>query len=155
MEKTAEMKRLELDVNSDPSLKAKLYKTVDRLAGEGQAKSSGELFEKAAAELGYQISTAELERFYAEMQEIGPDELEQAAGGYGDPGAIFNGTSCWKDYECLAIYKTKLTDDKGHDIECLTAWHCYLATLHTKVDEDKSDYEENCFTDYYCVFIDN
>lgn len=81
MTKSEEMKRLEADMASDKELREKFNKTVDRLAGEKTAQSDGELFAKAAQELGYNITAADFERLDAEKAEISADELEQVGEG--------------------------------------------------------------------------
>ena len=39
-------------------------------------------------------------------------------------------------------------DEKGHDGACLTAWHCYAATLHSDT-ESKS---VSCWKNYLCFY---
>ena len=68
MTKSEEMKRLEADMASDKELYEKFNKTVDRIAGEKTAQSDGELFAKAAQELGYNIKAADFERLDAEKR---------------------------------------------------------------------------------------
>ena len=79
MTKSEELKRLEAAMASDKELGKKFYETVDRIATENDQQSDGELFAKAAAELGYSITAADFERLDAEREEIGPEELEKAA----------------------------------------------------------------------------
>ena len=81
---------------------------------------------KAAAELGYSISAADLERSAAEIQELDLDELENVAGGVS-------------------------TDEDGNDTFCITAWHCFTAALHT---EAKSK-DAACWSDYKCIVWSN
>ena len=69
---------------SDKELRKKFCKTVDRIAGEKTVQSDGELFAKAAEELGYNITAADFEWLDAEMEEVSADELKQVAGGVGD-----------------------------------------------------------------------
>ena len=152
MKKTDEMLRLEKDLADSPELKGRLYSALDRIAGEGSAKTDGELFEKAAAELGYQISAAELERFDAEREEIDIDEMEQVAGG--EEGLD---NPCLTNYECtIADRNPEFEDEKGHMEWCMTAWHCLATTLHTA--ENKHDNitcwsNYNCMVGYYCEYV--
>ena len=81
---------------------------------------------RAAAALGYTLTLEELERSVAEMQELDPDELDTAAGG-------------------------KATDEKGHDAACITAWHCFIVTLHTEAKEKRVA----CWSDYTCLDLYN
>ena len=126
MQKSEGMKRLEADMASDKELREKFSKTIDRLAGEKTAQNDGELFAKAAQELGYSITAADFEKLDAEREEVSADELEQVAGGGSE-------------------------DDKGHDNWCFTAWHCFAATLHTST-ETKS---VACWKDYGCYIVNN
>ena len=127
MVKTEEMRRMEEDMNSSAELREKLDAAVKRIVGEGQIGSDGELFEKAAAELGYKITAAELERFAAEQEEIDPEELEQAAGG-------------------------KMNEDgDGHDAWCVFGYHCYTALVHTTPNEKNE--VTTCWKDYRCGFV--
>ena len=126
MTKTEEMKRLEADMASDKELNEKFYKNVDSTAGEKTAQSDGELFAKAAAKLGYNITAADFEKLDAEREEVSADDLEQVAGGGSE-------------------------DDKGHDNWCVTLWHCFTVTAHTST-ETKS---VACWKDYGCYIVNN
>ena len=87
-------------------------------------KCDGEVLVWAAAALGYTISLEELERLAAAAQELDPDEMN-AAGGVFDCGV----------------------EEKGHELICLTAWHCFTVTMHT---ETKHQYAA-CWKDYACA----
>ena len=126
MTKTEEMKRLEAAMASDKELREKFSKTVDRIATEKTVQSDGDLFAKAAQELGYNITAADFEKLDAEREEVSADELEQVAGGGSE-------------------------DDKGHDQWCFTAWHCFTATLHTSTETKWV----SCWKDYSCAFVYN
>ena len=128
MTKTEEMIRFETDLNASAELREKLEATIKRIVGEGLADSDGELLEKAAAELGYQVKAAELERTLAEQAELSPDELEQIGAGVGHE-----------------------EDQDGHDLWCLTAWHCYVATIHTTPPD--GGHETPCWKTYMCMFV--
>ena len=126
MNKTPEMIRMEADLKASEALREQYEAALKRIAEGGEAKSDGDIFEKAAAELGYQITAAELERVSAENEEIGPDEMEQTAGG-------------------------KTEDSDGHDEWCLTAWHCFTVTCHTKAN--KGNESVACWSDYLCALL--
>ena len=127
MNKTPEMMRMETDLAASETLREKYEATMKRIAEAGEAKSDGEVFEKAAAELGYQVTAAELERLSAENEEISPDEMKQAAGGK--------------------------EDSDGHDEFCVTLWHCFTITCHTKAN--KSNEDVACWSDYNCVVLNH
>lgn len=140
MTKSEEMNRLEAAMASDKELYKKFYETVDRIATENDPQSDGELFAAAAAELGYNITAADFERLYADQEEISPEELEQAAGG----AAGDDNDSCWKDYLCSLMWNRADMDEYGHNGTCITAWHCFMATLHTEAES----HDVNCWKDY-------
>ena len=122
MSKSEEILRLERDMYEQPELREKLEAECKRIAEAGEAKSDGEVMVRAAAVLGYTITLEELERSAADRQELDPDELEDAAGG------------------------ERRKDEYGHEVWCLTAWHCHAVTLHTET----TDKTVACWTDYRC-----
>ena len=124
MGKSEEMLRMERDMNEQPELREKLEAECKRIAEAGEAQNDGEIMVKAAAALGYTVTLEELERSLAEAEKLDDDELDDVAGG----GTIGQ------------------EDEKGHDAWCMTAWHCFAATLHT---EAKTKYIA-CLKDYNC-----
>ncbi len=152
MTKSEEMKRFEADMASDKELREKFYKTVDRIAGEKTAQSDGELFAKAASELGYSTAAADFERLEAEKEEVNAEELKNVAGG-SVVDIIEDAISDVDNYRCNSIFVDTESfsgeDEKGHDNWCLTAWHCLAATLHTQSDNK----DETCWKDYKCIII--
>ena len=138
MATSEELKRLDADLASDKELKKKFYETIDRIANDSKPESDGELFAKAAAELGYSISAADFERLDAENEEVSAEELENAAGG------AFNPT-------CHSLAMPQTEDEYEHDGKCIAAFHCYTALMHTE-----SSYELiACWKDYRCVVINH
>ena len=126
MSKSEELLRLERDLNEQPELKEKLNTDCRRIAEAGDAECDGEVLVKAAAALGYTISLEELERLTAAAQELDPDEMNAAAG-----------------------WRISGEDEKGHENWCLTAWHCFTATLHTEAKERFAA----CWKDWDCFFV--
>lgn len=78
----------------------------EALKGVTEASSFGEAVQKAAAELGYEVTLEEFEQAWAERQELDDAELESVAGG-----------------------KVDYVDEW-----CLVDFHCYLALSHDRVD---------------------
>ena len=103
MSRFEEIKRFDAALNASEELRRDFEGACARIAKEGEARSDSEIMAKAAGELGFNISAADLERSAAELQELDLDELENVAGG---------------------------TDD-GKDTFCITAWYCFTAALHT------------------------
>lgn len=127
MSSTDDLKRFMDDLEASEELRKKLDETVRKIAEAGTVASDGELMIAAAAELGYSVSVADLERATAEAEaeDLDDDELGAVAGGL------------------------KPEDEYGHDAWCLTAWHCFTATLHT---DSKRKYV-SCWSNYECAFV--
>ncbi len=137
MNRTAEMIRMESDLAASEELRGQLEAAMKRIAEAGEVKSDGEVFEKAAAELGYHITAAELERLSAENEAVSPDELDQVAGG-------------------VVYYPSKPSkggkeDSDGHAVFCMAAWHCYTAMIHTKANQGNE--LVRCWKDYNCILV--
>ena len=130
MNKTPEMARMEADLAASEALREKFEAAMKRIAEAGEAQSDGEIFEKAAAELGYQVTAAELERLSAANEEISPDEMEQAVGG-----------------------RKMREDGDGHDEVCFVTWHCLAAMMHTTANEGND--KVACWSDYNCVWFNH
>ena len=126
MKKTEEMLRLERDMNGDPELREKLDAEIRRIVEAKEAESDGEAMAKAAAALGYTVTPEELERSAAELEAVDDNDLDTVAGG-------------------LALDEAD-EDENGHDLWCVTAWHCYTVTIHSMTE----DRNAACFRDYMC-----
>ena len=129
--KSETIKRFEEALSADESLRNKFEAAIKKITDEGTAQSDGEVMVKAAKELGFEISIDEMERFFAEMQEIDDNELENVAGGRKikfDEGS-------------------KRTDEYGRNLYCLGLWHCYTGFLHT----DTESKEASCWKNYSCI----
>ena len=145
MKKSEEILRMERDMNENPGLMEKLKAEVRRIAEAGEAECDGEALLKAAAALGYAVTTEDLDRAAAEMESVDDRELENVAGGQ----RAFEKDLCTKDYECYAQWNTVDEDEKGRNAWCLTAWHCSVATLHTETDSKSVA----CLKNYACDLI--
>ena len=140
-----ELKRFENDLKANKELRKKLDEAVKRIAAEGLAQSDGEVMAAAAKELGYDVSVAALEQAKAEAETLDPEELAAVAGG------VEHKQLCSSDYGCAGIVNDAYTDEYDHDSWCVTAWHCYAATLHT----DAQDKDVSCWQDYKCLWLNN
>ena len=135
------LKRLEDDLKASEELQEKLEATCRRIQEAGKAESDGEIMVAAARELGYDVSIAVLEQARAEAEQLDPDELETVAGGMTNREKY----KCGYGY----MFNTELEDEYGHSAWCLTAWHCFGATLHTSTEE----VEASCWNNYKCFVI--
>lgn len=117
------MKRFEADLRANKELRQKYEEACQNIAKAGEGKSDGEVLAKTAAELGYAISVADLERSFAAAQELDSAQLAKVSGGLTE-------------------------DEEGNDSYCITAWHCYTAMLHNDVDEKNIA----CWSNYKCLF---
>ena len=117
------LKEFDEALAKDEQLKKTFLETCQKIADAGEASSDGEVIMKAAEEMGYRLSLEEIEREAASNEELNDDDLEQVAGG-------------------INIAE----DEKGHDVWCITGWHCYAVTLHTDAEQGTA-----CWSNYYCL----
>ena len=140
MHKSEEMMRLEHDMNEQPELQKKLDTEFRRIAESGNVENDGEAMVKAAAILGYTITTEEIERTTADLEKLDDDELEIAGGA--DGRLPMNREPSDKDPK-----KTK--DEYGRDLWCLAGWHCYTITKHSDTKNKKA----SCWSNSMCIVI--
>ncbi len=101
-------------INFEEALKKKENKekfeaALKKIAEEKSAGSNNEAVVKAAKEIGFDISIEELERSYAEKQEMNDDELDKVAGG----------RKCTCSYECPVIY---YHENPGNNPDCFMGY---------------------------------
>lgn len=116
------IKEIDDILRADPE-KAEQFKQALEAAESNGAKGDAEALSMAAAAVGIEITPEQVEQSVASMQPISDEDLELVAGGF-------------ENFE----------DEKGHDLWCLTAWHCYTATLHTST----KNHDASCWSDYMC-----
>ncbi len=76
-------------------LKRKTFEDAyKKILAEKSADLNNEAVVKAAKEIGFDISIEELERSYAEKQEMNDEELDKVAGG----------SYCERSYDCVTVY---------------------------------------------------
>ena len=90
MSKSENIKAFEAALKENKELQEKFAAAQKRIMENKEASSNGEVLVKAAAEIGYTLTMAELERAFAQIQELNDEELGQVAGGL--------------DYSCLGVY---------------------------------------------------
>ena len=93
-----------------------------------EAANDGEAIQKAAAQLGYELSLEELEQAWAAAQEL--DEAEM--------GAVTGGT------------QTKDGHWTSEDDWCVANYFCYTAWSH---DDVPGMHYESCWSNYYCAIF--
>ena len=112
---TENVRKFEKDMRKSEELRKKLLAELKKIAEEKSAESDAEAMAKAARALGYDFTVADMEKANAEAQELDPEEMEQAAGGWCfadyDCYTAWNhdspeqqGTACLKDYGCVSVY---------------------------------------------------
>ena len=103
-------------------LQHRLAQELKKIAEERSASNDAEAMAKAAQALGYDFTVADMEKANAEAQELAPEEMEQAAGGW-----------CFADYDCYTAWNHDSPDQQGSacfsDYDCITLFH------DSKVDE--------------------
>ena len=119
MGKSDNILKFEEALRTDPEKQKAFEKALEKIAEEKSVESESEAFVKAAKELGFDLTIEEIERSFAEKQEMGDDELDEVAGG----------KWCWKDHDCVCIYHVKEECSNGtlctlnHTL-CDAAGHC-------------------------------
>ena len=129
-----EMIRFAKDLNEKEDLKEKLDEVTRKLLEDKKAESDGELMVKAAEELGYHFTIADLEQSKAEAEALDPEDLAAVSGGYRQ---TCEGSTWVRE------------DEYGHDENCIVGWHCNMAFMHTK---SKEPYVR-CWSDHRCNVV--
>ena len=70
--------------------------------------------------MGCDFAEADMEKAFASMQELDPEEMEKAAGG----------EFCWSDYDCFTILHHDSPNDFHHD--CFWFYSCILIHFLTR-----------------------
>ena len=113
---TENVRKFEKVLRESGELRRRLAEELKKIAEEKSAESDAEAMAKAAQALGYDFTVADMEKANAEAQELAPEEMEQAAGGW-----------CFADYDCYTAWNHDTPDQKGtacfSDYECMTAYH--------------------------------
>ena len=107
---TENVRKFEKDLRGNEKLQKKLFEELAKIAKEKSAESDAEAMAKAAHALGYDFTVADMEKANAETQELNPEEMEQAAGGW-----------CFADYDCYTAWNHDSPDQPGSD--CVSAYH--------------------------------
>ena len=100
MENREELKRFLADIQADRELYRKVEEIGRRMVEAGSKKSGNELMAKAAAELGYSITAAELERAEAAAEEVDDNQLEGVCGGANNDSGSGCLTDCTVNFAC-------------------------------------------------------
>ena len=138
------LKELETKLSSDETLAAK-YKETLLSAEKNGAKSDSEALSAAAAAVGIEITPEEIERAFADKQELSEDDLSNVSG-----GAIVWDEDLEEEVE-VEDEEDEIddsVDEFGHDAVCLAAWHCLAGLRHTSTNS----HVENCWSNYNCLF---
>ena len=100
MENREELKRFQEDMRADRELYRKLEEIGRRMMIDGSKKSGNELMAKAAKELGYSVTAAELERAEAAAEEVDDNQLEGVCGGANNDSGSGCLTDCKVNFAC-------------------------------------------------------
>ena len=130
---TENIRQGEKDLRGSEELRKKLSVELAKIAKEKSVESDAEAMAKAAQTLGYDFTVADMEKANAETQELDPEEMEQAAGGW-----------CFADYDCYTAWNHDTPDQQGSacfsDYECITLFHdSKVEDVINKVEEIIND----------------
>ena len=113
---TENVRKFEKALRDNEELQRRLAKELKKIAEEKSASNDAEAIAKAARTLGYDFTVADMEKVHAETQELNPEEMEQAAGGW-----------CFADYDCYTAWNHDSPDQPGSacfsDYDCITLFH--------------------------------
>ena len=116
------VRKFEKDLRGNEKLQKKLFEELAKIAKEKSAESDAEAMAKAAHALGYDFTVADMEKANAEAQELAPEEMEQAAGGW-----------CFADYDCYTAWNHDSPDQQGS--ACFSDYGCITLFHDSKVDD--------------------
>ena len=119
---TENVRKFEKDLRGNEKLQKKLFEELAKIAKEKSAESDAEAMAKAAHALGYDFTVADMEKANAEAQELAPEEMEQAAGGW-----------CFADYDCYTAWNHDSPDQPGS--ACFSDYGCITLFHDSKVDD--------------------
>ena len=131
------VRKFEADLRGNEELQEKLYEELAKIAKEKSAESDAEAMAKAAHALGYDFTVADMEKANAETQELDPEEMEQAAGGW-----------CFADYDCYTAWNHDSPDQPGS--ACLKDYDCVSVYHNSKI----VDYEYKKFVEPVVNIVD-
>ena len=110
------VRQFEKDLRGNEELRKKLSVELAKIAKEKSVESDAEAMAKAAQTLGYDFTVADMEKAHAETQELDPEEMEHAAGGW-----------CFADYDCYTAWNHDSPDQPGSaclkDYDCVSVYH--------------------------------
>ena len=115
---TENVRTFEKALRESEELQHRLAQELKKIAEE----KSAEAMAKAAQALGYDFTVADMEKANAEAQELAPEEMEQAAGGW-----------CFADYDCYTAWNHDSPDQQGS--ACFSDYGCITLFHDSKVDD--------------------
>ena len=117
MSKSENILAFEAALKESKELQEKYAAAQKRISEAKEASSDGELIVKAAAEIGFTLTVAELERALAQVEELNEEELGNVSGGAATAEAL-----CLYDYYCYTAY---MHDNDGKkDRPCWSDYYC-------------------------------
>ena len=119
---TENVRTFEKALRESEELQHRLAQELKKIAEEKSAESDAEAMAKAAHALGYDFTVADMEKANAEAQELAPEEMEQAAGGW-----------CFADYDCYTAWNHDSPDQQGS--ACFSDYGCITLFHDSKVDD--------------------
>ena len=143
-------KQFDIDMDASQELVEQYNEILHRIAVDETAESDADAVIKAAKELGYTITAADLERAMARNEKMDLEELESVSGG---------SDLCWKDYSCVVAYHTSTVDNDDHDFWCVADYHCITAYHHNtptggyEGEDNNNNRQTVCWSDYSCAII--
>ncbi|MEE1200762.1 MAG: Nif11-like leader peptide family natural product precursor [Christensenellales bacterium] len=119
-------------LKENEALRKQFEAALQRISENKEATCDGEAYAKAAAEVGFILTTAEMERFMAGNQTLDDDSLRMVVGGWcafsSSNGMAEGDEHCAVDYHCLLIFRH--TENGRTDVKCTSdyvrCWDDYV-----------------------------
>ena len=138
---TDNVRKFEKDLQGDEELQKKLFEELAKITKEKSAESDAEAMAKAAQALGYDFTVADMEKANAESQELAPEEMEQAAGGW-----------CFADYDCYTAWNHDSPDQQGS--ACLKDYDCVSVYHNSKIGDYLYETDVKPIVEFYDMWRD-
>ena len=138
---TENVRKFEKALRESKELQARLAVELKRIADEKSASNDAEAMSKAAQALGYDFTVADMEKANAETQELDPEEMEQAAGGW-----------CFADYDCYTAWNHDSPDQQGS--ACLKDYDCVSVYHNSKIGDYLYETDVKPIVEFYDMWRD-
>ena len=108
---TENLRKIEAALRGDKALAEEFKAELKRLVEEKSIANKGEAAVKAAQEVGFDVTLADLEKVKAAAQELDPEEMSKVAGGGNDFAPAEETGTCFVNYNNFLTGPTDTDED--------------------------------------------